>query len=41
MSKEWVERMNEIALATGMSVDDMNGMLNSMGVQAKVKVVHK
>jgi hypothetical protein len=41
MSDGWIDSMNRLALSTGMSVDEMNGMLNSMGVQAKVDVVYK
>lgn len=36
---DWVNALNEMAVATGMSVEQMNSMLNSMGVQAKVDVV--
>ena len=34
----WVESLNQMAIATGMSVDQMNGLLNQLGVQAKVDV---
>ena len=34
----WVAALNEMAIATGMSVDQMNSLLNSMGVQAEVEV---
>lgn len=33
---EWVSALNEMAKATGMSVEQMNSLLNSMGVQADV-----
>ena len=36
--KGWVEALNQMSLATGMSVDTMNGLLNELGVQAKVTV---
>lgn len=36
---DWVNALNQMAVATGMSVQEMNDMLNSMGVQAKVDVV--
>jgi hypothetical protein len=32
MDAEWVAALNRMALATGMSVDEMNGLLGSMGV---------
>ena len=35
----WVESLNAMAMATGMSVEEMNAMLNQLGVQAKVDVV--
>lgn len=35
----WVDSLNQMAMATGMSVEEMNGMLNQLGVQAKVDVV--
>lgn len=38
MDAGWVAALNRMALATGMSVDDMNELLGSMGVQAKVDV---
>lgn len=38
-SESWVESLNQMALATGMSVEQMNGLLNQLGVQAKVDVV--
>ena len=38
MSDEWVAALNRMALATGMSVEQMNSMLGSLGVQAKVDV---
>ena len=33
---DWVNALNEMAVATNMSVEQMNSMLNSMGVQAEV-----
>ena len=33
---DWVNALNQMAIATGMSVDEMNSLLNSMGVQAEV-----
>lgn len=36
---DWVNALNQMAIATGMSVEQMNSLLNSMGVQAKVDVV--
>lgn len=33
---EWVTALNEMAIATGMSVEEMNGLLNELGVQATV-----
>lgn len=36
MNEDWVTALNDMAMATGMSVDDMNSILGSMGVQAKV-----
>lgn len=38
MDSDWVESLNKMALATNMSVDKMNSLLNQMGVQAKVDV---
>jgi hypothetical protein len=32
MSAEWVAALNRMALATGMSVENMNDLLGSMGV---------
>ena len=37
---DWINAMNEMALATGMSVDQMNGLLSQLGVQAEVKTVN-
>lgn len=37
-SENWVQSLNEMAIATGMTVDEMNGMLNKLGVQAHVEV---
>lgn len=36
MNEDWVTALNDMAMVTGMSVDDMNSILGSMGVQAKV-----
>ena len=36
LNDEWVAAMNEMAKATGMSVDEMNSYLASLGVDAKV-----
>lgn len=36
LTEEWVEALNEMAVATNMSVDQMNDLLNSMGVDANV-----
>ena len=36
--KDWIESLNEMAVATGMSVEEMRSMLNSMGVRANVEV---
>lgn len=38
---DWVEALNQMALTTQMSVDEMNSLLNSMGVQAEVSTVGK
>ena len=40
MSDDWVAALNRMALATGMSVEQMNGLLGSLGVQAKVDVTY-
>nr|DAG21637.1 MAG TPA: alpha-2-macroglobulin receptor-associated protein precursor [Caudoviricetes sp.] len=32
MDSDWVESLNKMALATNMSVDEMNSLLNQMGV---------
>lgn len=34
----WVESLNQMAIATGMGVEEMNALLNQLGVQAKVNV---
>lgn len=39
MGTGWVEALNQMAIATGMSVESMNSLLNQLGVQAKVDVV--
>ena len=38
MGSGWINALNEMAMATGMSVDEMNSLLNQLGVQAKVDV---
>ena len=38
MGTGWVTALNEMAVATGMSVDQMNALLGQLGVQAKVEV---
>lgn len=40
MDAEWVAALNRMALTTGMSVDDMNSLLGSLGVQAKVETTY-
>jgi hypothetical protein len=40
MSDDWVAALNRMALATGMSVEQMNGLLGSLGVQAKVETTY-
>lgn len=40
LGNDWVTALNEMALATGMSVDQMNGLLSQLGVQAEVKTVN-
>lgn len=37
----WVESLNQMAYATGMSVEEMNSLLNELGVQADVTVKDK
>ena len=32
----WVDSLNQMAIATGMSVEEMNSLLNQLGVQAEV-----
>ena len=34
----WIQSLNDMAMATGMSVEQMNSMLNQLGVQAHVEV---
>lgn len=36
----WVESLNQMAIATGMSVEEMRATLNSLGVQANIRVDH-
>lgn len=38
MGNGWVDSLNQMAIATGMSVDQMNALLGQLGVQAKVEV---
>ena len=38
MGTGWIDALNEMAMATGMSVEQMNSLLNQLGVQAKVDV---
>ena len=38
---DWIEALNQMALTTQMSVNEMNSLLNSMGVQAEVSTVGK
>ena len=38
MDASWITALNEMAVATGMSVDQMNALLGQLGVQAKVEV---
>lgn len=38
MGNGWIDSLNQMAIATGMSVDQMNALLNQLGVQAKVEV---
>ena len=38
---DWVNALNEMAAATGMSVEQMNSMLNSMGVQTDVTTIEQ
>ena len=40
LGTDWVNALNEMAIATGMSVEQMNGLLNQLGVQAEVKTVN-
>lgn len=39
MGTGWVDALNQMAVATGMSVESMNSLLNQLGVQAKVDVI--
>ena len=38
MGTGWIDGLNQMAMATGMSVEEMNAMLNQMGVQTEVNV---
>lgn len=37
LGENWIKALNEMALATNMSVDQMNSLLGQLGVQAKVE----
>jgi hypothetical protein len=37
LGNDWVAALNQMAIATGMSVEDMNGLLSQLGVTADVK----
>ena len=37
LGEDWINALNQMAMATGMSVDQMNGLLGQLGVQAKVE----
>lgn len=41
LDDNWITALNEMAMATQMSVDDMNNMLNSIGVEADVVTVRE
>jgi hypothetical protein len=38
LGEDWITALNEMAIQTGMSVDEMNSLLNQMGVDADVTV---
>jgi hypothetical protein len=38
LGDDWISALNEMALQTGMSVEEMNSLLNQMGVSADVTV---
>lgn len=40
MTDEWVAALNRMAITTGISVEQMNGLLESLGVQAKVETTY-
>lgn len=40
LGENWVESLNEMAKATGMSVEQMNSLLNELGVKTEVNVEH-
>ena len=40
MTDDWVAALNRMAITTGMSVEEMNGLLGSLGVQAKVETTY-
>lgn len=40
MGDDWVAALNRMAIITGMSVEQMNGLLGSLGVQAKVDTTY-
>lgn len=39
-AESWIKSLNDMALATGMSVEEMNATLNQAGVQAHVDVIN-
>ena len=39
MNADWINSLNNMAAATGMSVQDMNSLLSELGVQTEVKTV--
>ena len=41
MGESWIDSLNEMAYATGMSVDEMNSLLNELGVQTDVTTTTK
>ena len=40
-TESWIKSLNQMAYATGMSVEEMNSLLNELGVQADVTVKDK
>lgn len=41
LASDWVNKLNDLALATGMTVDEMNSLLGSVGMKANVKITEK